>query len=102
VQENVRPERPDADEAPQLTDDVWELAERCWVKDPKARPGINTVCDIISSVNCSSGSPPRNVSHHSHLFSLVLDSHVVAKNNSATYMFSPTSTVVPHSSQSLS
>jgi hypothetical protein len=40
---SVRPERPDEAEAPQLTDDTWQLAERCWVKEPRARPTIDQV-----------------------------------------------------------
>ncbi|KAF8177287.1 kinase-like protein, partial [Mycena galopus ATCC 62051] len=34
----VRPERPDEDECPRMTDGIWSLAERCWNKDAKARP----------------------------------------------------------------
>jgi serine/threonine protein kinase len=45
---NVRPERPDDDSAPQLSDVVWKLAERCWVKDPKSRPTARTICDTPS------------------------------------------------------
>ncbi|KAJ6478345.1 kinase-like protein, partial [Mycena sanguinolenta] len=34
----LRPDRPDTDDSPKLTDRLWKLAERCWVQDPKARP----------------------------------------------------------------
>lgn len=51
VRNDVRPERPDDEDdeerAPQLTDAVWELAEQCWVKDPKNRPTADTLCDSI-------------------------------------------------------
>lgn len=51
VQHDVRPERPDDDEderrCSQLTDDVWELAEKCWTKDPKKRPTADSLCDSI-------------------------------------------------------
>ena len=47
VQRGVRPERPDDEDAPQLSDAVWELAERCWVKDPKVRPTASAVCDTL-------------------------------------------------------
>jgi hypothetical protein len=50
MDEDVRPARPDEDEAPQLTNDVWRLAWQCWTKDPKARPDINAVCEVGSSV----------------------------------------------------
>ena len=48
VEQDCRPEQPDEDEAPQMTDALWELAERCWQKDAKARPDINVICDNIS------------------------------------------------------
>jgi serine/threonine protein kinase len=47
VERNIRPEQPDGDEAPQMTDDTWDLAERCWVKDPHARPNVGAVCNIM-------------------------------------------------------
>jgi len=46
--EDIRPERPENDEAPQMTHDIWQLAEDCWQKDPLSRPIIDTVCDRIS------------------------------------------------------
>jgi serine/threonine protein kinase len=48
VQRDVRPERPEDDETPHLSDAVWALAEQCWVKDPKQRPTAIAVCDTIS------------------------------------------------------
>ena len=48
VNEDIRLERPESDEAPQMTDDIWQLAEDCWLKDPLSRPIINIVCDRIS------------------------------------------------------
>jgi len=48
VNQDLRPECPDADEAPQLTDGNWQLAELCWKKDPLSRPNIGTVCDMMS------------------------------------------------------
>ena len=49
VRQDVRPERPDDEDedASQLSDAVWELAERCWVKDPKLRPIASVVCDTL-------------------------------------------------------
>ena len=44
---DVRPERPEPREAPQLTDGVWELAENCWVKEPGSRPVAGAVCNAI-------------------------------------------------------
>jgi serine/threonine protein kinase len=45
---DIRPERPAPREAPQLTDDIWQLAEQCWVKEPSARPKIDTVSESVS------------------------------------------------------
>jgi len=48
VGRDVRPERPQKGEAPNLSEQVWQLAEQCWVKDPSLRPTANAVCDAIS------------------------------------------------------
>jgi WD40 repeat protein len=48
VQQDLRPERPDHEDAPQLSDGVWELTENCWVKNPASRPTASAVCDILS------------------------------------------------------
>src|ERR1700733_4638626 len=48
VQRNVRPERPDDDDAPQLSDAIWELAKACWIKEPKERPTAVALCTTIS------------------------------------------------------
>jgi hypothetical protein len=43
----ARPQRPEEDEFPGLSDGIWELAERCWDKDPKARPSATQIHDAI-------------------------------------------------------
>jgi WD40 repeat protein len=48
VRQNVRPERPDDEEAPQLSDGIWELAEACWVKNAKERPTAAVLCATLS------------------------------------------------------
>jgi WD40 repeat protein len=48
VQQGLRPERPDFEDAPQLSDAVWGLAKKCWMKDPQQRPTASTLCDAIS------------------------------------------------------
>ena len=48
VKHDARPERPDDEEAPTLSDGIWEVAEKCWVKDPRKRPTASATCDIVS------------------------------------------------------
>lgn len=48
VRQDVRPERPDEENAPYLSDAIWELAVSCWVKDPKCRPTASAICDTLS------------------------------------------------------
>ncbi|KAJ7456037.1 kinase-like domain-containing protein [Mycena galericulata] len=43
----VRPQRPEEDEFPRLSDGIWDLAERCWDKDPKARPSATQIHDTL-------------------------------------------------------
>jgi serine/threonine protein kinase len=54
VNEGYRPERPDRDEAPQLTDDIWRLAEQCWEGAASERPCIHNVrgplCESIRQI----------------------------------------------------
>src|SRR6202044_2406598 len=51
-------ERPEGHEAPQLTDEVWQLAERCWANDPLKRPTSDAICDDIHSIlNARKGAP---------------------------------------------
>ncbi|KAJ7843249.1 kinase-like domain-containing protein [Mycena olivaceomarginata] len=46
----IRPERPDHDDVPTLSDPLWTLAEQCWLQDPKARPSAGQVHDLIVDV----------------------------------------------------
>ncbi|KAJ7081005.1 kinase-like domain-containing protein [Mycena epipterygia] len=45
---DVRPERPDAEDVPRLTDSLWDLAQRCWMRDPKARPSARQIHDTVA------------------------------------------------------
>jgi len=47
---NVRPERPDVEDAPHLSDAIWKLAKTCWVKDPTKRPTASAVCHTLSQL----------------------------------------------------
>ena len=46
--QDARPDRPDEDEAPELSDDLWDLARSCWAKEPLLRPTAEGVCETIS------------------------------------------------------
>lgn len=48
ARKELRPERPDDEDAPNLSDAIWGLAEQCWVHVPKKRPTADRVCSIIS------------------------------------------------------
>ena len=48
VQRDLRPERPDDEDAPMLSDALWQIAENCWTKDPKDRPTATALCDKLS------------------------------------------------------
>ena len=50
VEGDERPEKPDVDEAPKLCDDIWKLAQRCWVKEPHLRPTAKCLCETISEM----------------------------------------------------
>ncbi|KAJ7644865.1 kinase-like domain-containing protein [Roridomyces roridus] len=44
---DVRPERPEEEECPQLTNGIWDLAEQCWRKDARSRPAARQVHDMV-------------------------------------------------------
>jgi len=44
---DVEPDRPEEDECPRMSDGIWDLAEQCWNKDPKARPTARQIHDTI-------------------------------------------------------
>ncbi|CAA7270611.1 unnamed protein product [Cyclocybe aegerita] len=50
VQNHVRPDRPDARDAPQLSDEVWTIAQRCWNSDPAARPRATSLCEELAAL----------------------------------------------------
>jgi len=49
VHQNVRPERPDNNEAPQLTNEVWRLIERCWAGRAVERPNADVIHSILAN-----------------------------------------------------
>ncbi|TDL20602.1 kinase-like protein [Rickenella mellea] len=44
-----RPNRPTAEKAPQLTDEIWEVIESCWAQDPDQRPTMDMVGKWLQS-----------------------------------------------------
>jgi WD40 repeat protein len=62
VERGVRPERPDDEDAPDLSDEIWQIAEKCWVKEPKHRPIASAVCDTLSHLfGANVTVPPHSV-----------------------------------------
>jgi hypothetical protein len=60
--EGHRPQKPDGGQAPQLTNEVWGLPERCWADITASRPSINEVCDSIDLSLLLPLSPPPSSS----------------------------------------
>lgn len=50
VYNGVRPGRPDNEDAPHLSDPIWEIVTQCWVKDARERPTASFVSDGISQM----------------------------------------------------
>lgn len=50
AEKNLRPERPDNEDAPDLSDEIWELATKCWVKDARQRPTAKAVANDVSQI----------------------------------------------------
>ncbi|KAJ6556800.1 kinase-like domain-containing protein [Mycena vulgaris] len=44
----VRPERPDPEDIPRLTDSLWDLAQSCWTTEPRARLTARHVHDTLA------------------------------------------------------
>jgi WD40 repeat protein len=68
VVRDVRPERRDDEDIPHLSDVIWALAEKCWVKEPKHRPTAGTVCNTLSHLHDVTATlPPTFVPSFSQL-----------------------------------
>ena len=68
VKHDIRPERPELEDAPGLTNEIWNLAEQCWRKDAKERPDAGTICGALRRIRDSSAptcrrSHPRDADH---------------------------------------
>jgi len=50
VEKGVRPDRPNVQEAPQLTPAIWKVARQCWAKDPAGRPTALVVAQKLGSL----------------------------------------------------
>ena len=64
VKHDARPERPDDSEASTLTATIWEVAEKCWVEDPRKRPTASAACDIVSRLLGTNVPPTSQVLTH--------------------------------------
>ncbi|KAJ7020515.1 hypothetical protein C8F04DRAFT_1050769 [Mycena alexandri] len=50
VHRGVRPERPEADEGREMSDELWEVATRCWASNTSDRPTATQVHDELASM----------------------------------------------------
>ncbi len=51
VIKGVRPKRPTLKEAPQLTDELWQLMTECWDHDQLKRPSAGEVLNRIYTIH---------------------------------------------------
>jgi WD40 repeat protein len=65
AQRDVRPERPDIEDAPHLSDAIWKLTQTCWIKDPTKRPTASAACHMLSQLHdgTSVAKPKPKPSH---------------------------------------
>jgi len=50
VTKGFRPTRPPLDQAPELSNEIWEVMESCWNSNPIERPSVNQVAERLSRV----------------------------------------------------
>jgi WD40 repeat protein len=110
VECNVRPERPDNEDAPQLSDAIWELAEKCWLKVPKDRLTASAVCDIlchlldtavIAQATASPFSHPITQANPPHLLSSVIAQLTASSSSHSITQASSPSLLTPAPNQTL-
>lgn len=54
-------ERPERPKHPLLTDDLWGLTQKCWLRDPRQRPEIGDVVHCLRSALDASAAPSGTV-----------------------------------------
>ncbi|KAF9789442.1 kinase-like domain-containing protein [Thelephora terrestris] len=60
VLEGKRPERPREDAGKPFTDDIWEVLEHCWEQQPRDRPSVQCVLDVLDG-GLSTSWPPSDM-----------------------------------------
>ena len=51
VTEGQHPMRPEGGNGVWFTDDLWGVLKRCWVSQPKSRPGIEAVLEFLGPIS---------------------------------------------------
>jgi serine/threonine protein kinase len=59
VLDGKRPERPRGDAGKPFTDDIWEVLECCWEQQPKDRPSVQCVLEVLDG-GLSTSRPPSD------------------------------------------
>ena len=60
ISNGERPRRPDHSD---FTESLWELTQRCWSKEPRDRPGIREVIEVLKELSVFDSSSERRISH---------------------------------------
>ena len=53
IMEGVRPEKPEEAESLGFTEGLWEVAQRCWLPNPSARPDVRNVLSHLNHATWS-------------------------------------------------
>lgn len=49
--------RPDRNRCKQIHNDIWDMLERCWNKEPSQRPPMSTLTQFFTEQSASAGKP---------------------------------------------
>jgi WD40 repeat protein len=87
AQRDVRPERPDIEDAPYLSDAIWKLMQTCWIKDPTKRPTASAACHMLSQLHDGTSiakpkpKPPHMISQPSSPLPLTFQKNLTMRGH---------------------
>uniref|UniRef100_A0A8H7Y9N2 Protein kinase domain-containing protein n=1 Tax=Psilocybe cubensis TaxID=181762 RepID=A0A8H7Y9N2_PSICU len=96
----IRPERPEHEEAPYLSDDIWNVAQHCWSHSPADRPLAITLSETLTVLlHTTRNRPQVSVPHPQdkvleHTGNIVMTNGTYStSNNGYTSLVSPLTTL---------